>query len=913
MTSPLLYMKHVARRTYLRIYPHLPASVQRRIVERKHIAIVSANLMQQTHAGFLRPDEQVSLTWTNPDITLTGPDAGLDLHPLTDTDLEAIRSWLIGQPFDSDEHLDMRMDGFHDEVGRTIAALNTRLRLHALKSTPLKGSSGSRILFDARSLQTSVISGRGIGRFAAASLVATVNAAPDSVTLLVDRGKSALPESLTRGCAEITNVTPEIANDFCLFIQPSPMTSPINQYEEILRQDITKVALIYDFIPADFPQVYLTKFAARAEYCAALDSLSFYTDFVCISHLAKSKLAEFAVDTVAAHEAVVAWPGSIVNQLTEATHVRDRAAGSKVSNRIVVMSGDEPRKNTVGALGAAGAVTSSEPDRNIVVIGMPRHQDLVHHLSMYAAMRPGEVVAEAHLSDSDMSALISESGVVMVTSFDEGLSLPVMEALRCGTPVIASDITAHRELIGQGPFLADPHSVHDMVRALRYARNNRQLAQQQLEKLLTHQHDELETVMTGFVTKRPRTEQPELQSGDPKKKDSRLSVGIATPWVPQASGVADFSTTIFTEMSRHADLTLYLTDSAIAEAAAGDIGLFTIRPVSDLLARNGHHDHDFLISVVGNSHFHLPFIELLTLTPCVVVAHDTRMVEFYMALRGIGGAEEVMVTSLDSHSARLHPSLEEQVADMRLLSNLGMWEIARRAETLIMHSVSCREIIAQQTGVTPYVLPFSNQRIPVGDVNDARRQLARDRVGFTPEHLHLVTFGYVDVRTKLNDQILAAAGWLTAWGHNVQVTFAGGASEPVAEELMDIAGRLGVTRVTITGFLDEAAYQDYLFAADIGIQLRVSDFLGVSGPLSDLAAFGTTSIATAGLARDISAPSYIHPVSVWSSGVQLAEEVLRVAALPRDPEQRELDRQTYLASMSPGRYVEQLIEVLKEN
>jgi glycosyltransferase involved in cell wall biosynthesis len=247
---------------------------------------------------------------------------------------------------------------------------------------------------------------------------------------------------------------------------------------------------------------------------------------------------------------------------------------------------------------------------------------------------------------------------------------------------------------------------------------------------------------------------------------------------------------------------------------------------------------------------------------------------------------------------------------MRLLSNLGLWEIARRADSLIMHSLSCREMVVAQTGVTPYVLPFSNQRIPSGDVDNVRRLQAKERVGFTPEHLHLVTFGYVDLRTKLNDQLLAAAGWLTAWGHNVHITFAGGASEGVTEELMEIAGRLGVTNVEITGFLDEMDYQDYLMAADIGIQLRVSDFLGVSGPLSDLAAFGTTSIATEGLARDISAPPYIHPISVWSSGVQLAEEVLRVAELPSDPEQRERDREKYLDRMSPTRYVHHLMQVL---
>lgn len=915
MNSAFRYTKHAMRRTVLYAYPHLPRSVQNKIVQRRHIKIVSANLVKQTPAGFFNSSQPVTLTWSHPDITLTGPAVGLDFGPLTQTEVAGIQSWLGSQAFDSDANLDLRMDGFHDEVGRTIAALNTRVRLHTPAGTSVAASTGNRILFDARSLQTSVISGRGIGRFAAAALAAIQSADPESVTLLVDRGKPALPAGVVRSSATLTRVTPVSAADFSLFIQPSPMTAPINPYENILRRDIIKVALIYDFIPGDFPDVYLTSFAARAEYCAALDSLSFYSDFVCISHVTKHKLTQFGVDPQVARRAVVAWPESVLNQLTDVAQGRTLVSERAPVERIVVMSGDDPRKNTVGALGAAGAVTSSEPQRDVVVLGMPRHQDLVHHLGMYAAMRPGEAVAQPHLPDAQMVDVISHSGVVLVMSFDEGLSLPVIEALRCGTPVVASDIPAHRELIGSGPYLADPHSVNDMTRALKYARNNGQLAQQQLNKLLTHQHDSLESVMAGFVARRPETRGAEIPRAEHNKIQSRFNVGIATPWSPQASGVADFSTTIFTEMAKCTDLTVYLTDSALKHVKQLGLANVNFQPVSELLARNGEHEHDSLISVVGNSHFHLPFIELLSLTSCVVVAHDTRMIEFYTALRGIGGAEEVMLTSRESpvvgsHVNKMQPTMEEQISDMRLLQNMAMWEIARRAETLIMHSISCKELIHEQTGVMPHILPFAHYRNPLFSIADPQRQHAREQLGFSAETLHIVTFGYVDLRTKLNDQLIAAAGWLNAWGHNVHLTFAGGASDAVRNELLLAARNVGVQGVGITGYISELDYQNYLLAADVGIQLRVSDFLGVSGPLSDLAAFGTTSIGSSGLVRDVSAPAFVYPVSVWASALQLAEEIERVSAIPVDAQMREHERTDYVDRMSPKRYVDQLLAML---
>jgi glycosyltransferase involved in cell wall biosynthesis len=335
-----------------------------------------------------------------------------------------------------------------------------------------------------------------------------------------------------------------------------------------------------------------------------------------------------------------------------------------------------------------------------------------------------------------------------------------------------------------------------------------------------------------------------------------------------------------------------------------------VRKIADLLAANGQHEHDQLISVVGNSHFHVPFVELLALTECTVIAHDTRMVEFYMALRGIGGAEEVMMTALDSRGTTLNPTLNDQIDDMRLLQNLGLWEVTRRSKRFISHSVTCRELIKEQTGVFPELLPFANQRVPDGDITQMRRREARERVGFNDSVLHLVSFGYVDIRTKLNDLLIAAAGWLTLWGHSVSLHFAGGASESVSAELHAIATDMGVDDFTITGFLDEDHYQDYLLAADIGLQLRVSDFLGVSGPLSDLAAFGTTSIASEGLARDTNAPAYIHPVPSWISALQLAQEIERVAQTPVDAVEREQERLAYLRSMSPENYVSELLSIL---
>jgi glycosyltransferase involved in cell wall biosynthesis len=60
------------------------------------------------------------------------------------------------------------------------------------------------------------------------------------------------------------------------------------------------------------------------------------------------------------------------------------------------------------------------------------------------------------LADAKMSGLLRRARALLMPSFAEGFGLPVAEAIAAGTPVICSDLAAHREA-GQGvPEYLDP-------------------------------------------------------------------------------------------------------------------------------------------------------------------------------------------------------------------------------------------------------------------------------------------------------------------------------------------------------------------------------------------------------------------------------------------------------------------------
>ncbi len=83
-------------------------------------------------------------------------------------------------------------------------------------------------------------------------------------------------------------------------------------------------------------------------------------------------------------------------------------------------------------------------ERQIAAVGMV---DRVRFLTNI----PSENVAE-------LSAVYSGAECYVQPSLEEGFGLPVLEAMRCGTPVVASNCGAHLEIGGESTWFVDPEA-----------------------------------------------------------------------------------------------------------------------------------------------------------------------------------------------------------------------------------------------------------------------------------------------------------------------------------------------------------------------------------------------------------------------------------------------------------------------
>ena len=136
----------------------------------------------------------------------------------------------------------------------------------------------------------------------------------------------------------------------------------------------------------------------------------------------------------------------------------------RVPGRIVaVASADSPIKGTGTLLRAVGKLTT-DTDAHLIVVGQPAPatERLTGQLSL------ADRVTFTHgLSDEAFSALLASAEMAVVPSLYEGFSLPAVEHMASGTPLVASRTGALPEVTGDAAVLVTPGEDEELAAVLR--------------------------------------------------------------------------------------------------------------------------------------------------------------------------------------------------------------------------------------------------------------------------------------------------------------------------------------------------------------------------------------------------------------------------------------------------------------
>jgi glycosyltransferase involved in cell wall biosynthesis len=113
-------------------------------------------------------------------------------------------------------------------------------------------------------------------------------------------------------------------------------------------------------------------------------------------------------------------------------------------------------------VGVTTAAAASDGILPLVLVGPPGWGEVLDT----AGLLPDAVRTPGYLPEPDLARVVAGAAALVLPSWYEGFGLPALEALACGTPVVASDLPAHREVLGDQAQLFPPGDPDALAAAL---------------------------------------------------------------------------------------------------------------------------------------------------------------------------------------------------------------------------------------------------------------------------------------------------------------------------------------------------------------------------------------------------------------------------------------------------------------
>jgi glycosyltransferase involved in cell wall biosynthesis len=127
---------------------------------------------------------------------------------------------------------------------------------------------------------------------------------------------------------------------------------------------------------------------------------------------------------------------------------------------ILAVGNVEPRKNLERLIQAFRVLVSQHQfGGSLVLVGKAGRSADQAQRAVHDAGLESRVVFTGYVSQSDLNLLYNRASLFIYPSLYEGFGLPPLEAMACGCPVVASNVTAIPEVLGDAAILVDPSSV----------------------------------------------------------------------------------------------------------------------------------------------------------------------------------------------------------------------------------------------------------------------------------------------------------------------------------------------------------------------------------------------------------------------------------------------------------------------
>jgi len=576
-------------------------------------------------------------------------------------------------------------------------------------------------------------------------------------------------------------------------------------------------ATLHDLIPLVHRQIYLADPLMEAWYERKLEDLRHADLLLSVSAFSREEGLELLGRT----------PASIVNMSSGVdVAFQPRRASNEIKRKhgihdgmVMYAGGIDVRKNVERLIQAyAGLPEHLRNGRQLAIVCRisDYHRVLFAQIAADAGLRNDELVMTGYVSDDDLVALYSSCDVFVFPSWHEGFGLPALEAMACGAPVIASAVSSLPEVVGREDALFDPLDVDSIRKVMARALEDRAWAAELAEYGRRR--------ASGFnweSTARTALAAFELavanRVADSVARRSLPRLAYVSPLPPERSGISDYSAELLPALKPHYQITAITPEWKSAQVPPG----IDARGV-DWFAEHAA-DFDRIVYQFGNSTFHTHMFDLIGRYPGVAVLHDFFLSGIVAHLSYTGARtsmwDEYLYRS-HGYAALKYKACQQETADSiwRYPANLPVVENALQ---VVVHSQYATALAAHWYGneVAQHWRIVPQLRAAIPQAGGGVRAAARKRLGLATDAFVVCTFGMIGP-SKLSSRLLDA--WMQsdfAADPGAQLKFVGANQPSPYGDAM--AARLGACgNASITGFVEDGQYLDYLLAADVAVQLR---------------------------------------------------------------------------------------------
>jgi glycosyltransferase involved in cell wall biosynthesis/SAM-dependent methyltransferase len=461
------------------------------------------------------------------------------------------------------------------------------------------------------------------------------------------------------------------------------------------------------------------------------------------------------------------------------------------------------------------------------------------------------------VSDDELVALYNAAMIFVHASRYEGFGLPVVEAMKCGVPVITTTASSLPEVGGPAALLVDPEEPGGFAEAI---------------ASLFHDPARREAMREAGFCQAARFNSAQLGENTleayrsavvsaPPPARNRPRIAYWSPLPPQRSGIARYSADLLEHLALSNEIEIFVDDGYIPDVTM--LSRYVIHHWTAFERRNVQCPFDLSVYQVGASHFHWYMYEILQRYPGLVVLHDLvwsyaiyyaylgsnqpdprrqRLNQFIAELLATEGEEAV-------REFRQMRSLSSGRYHSRLTEFLNRYYMLRRiidpSRALIVHMEEAARILASRFASTQFRVVLMGTRDPRDNLPATQGRLLKTKLGVRPDVFLIGVFGIVDP-VKRVDTVIRALSQLNGLGRDACLVIAGDVHDvQYLRQLRKLARLLRVEdRVIFTGYVDDADLARWLAACEVVVNLRFPSRCQMSAVLTQALASGKPVLMT---------------------------------------------------------------------